>query len=112
MRNPLLALQKSALPFGSGPVASAPPPARVSPPSNPPPSTRAAEEDLTGTVAVKNPLFGVQKPALPFAAADAPQPSRSELPPAPPGKRWARFDPQTGQPLATPILVDVPPNNG
>lgn len=28
--------------------------------------------------------------------------------PAPPGKRWKRFDPQTGQPLAAPVLEDLP----
>jgi hypothetical protein len=42
----------------------------------------------------------VPRPALPFAPA------------VPPGKRLARFDPMTGQPLAVPVLIDDPTFHG
>lgn len=39
---------------------------------------------------------------LPFVAASSP------VGVAPPGKRWAYYDTQTGEPLSGPVLIDIP----
>ena len=48
----------------------------------------------------------------PRAATSAPASGKehppSELPAPPRGKRWKRFDPQTGRPLPEPVLEDIP----
>jgi len=56
-------------------------------------------------------------PAVPFgtpvavavARGAAPERASAELPAAPQGKRWKLFDPQTGRPLAVPVLEAIPP---
>lgn len=64
----------------------------------------------------------VRPPAAPQSPPGAPQPANVpahstgdapvHAPAAPPGKRLIRFDPQTGQPLATPQWVDLPMTPG
>jgi len=56
-------------------------------------------------------------PAVPFGGPAAGAAARgaaterpsTELPAAPQGKRWKLFDPQTGRPLAGPVLEAIPP---
>lgn len=60
--------------------------------------------------ATRNPVARSGEPAVaaPVRAIGIEPPS-PELPAPPLGKRWKRFDPQTGRPLSVPVLEDIPP---
>ncbi|EYF08190.1 putative exported protein [Chondromyces apiculatus DSM 436] len=88
----------------------------VPPPLGAPSSLAALRDtaDISGSVP-RQPLPFVQAKSTPASSPPSPALLQTPLPPVeptqapPPGKRLMRFDPQTGQPLATPIWVDAPP---
>jgi hypothetical protein len=105
------ATEDETLPTGAVPRAKVddtiPDPVAPAPPESRSAATEGAEDkqprspgaaDLTLECAPE----AVARNVLPFVAP------ASAVEAAPPGKRWVYYDTQTGQPLPTPILVDIP----
>jgi hypothetical protein len=91
------------------PVPAQAPPAALQPPAPMPPvAPRPAFATRTADISEhvpRNLLPFTQEAPAPPKAPSAPPP----MPAAPAGKRWLRFDPQTGEPLPAAVLVDVGP---
>ena len=93
---------------------AAPAPAMTRGPAMMPVSAISAVSPMSA-VTLEIDLSTIAAAPVPFKAPAQAAPRASVAPPAagplgavPPGKRWKRFDPQTGRPLAAPMLEDIP----
>jgi hypothetical protein len=95
---------RTSLPFSPSASASAESPPKR--PSESPPRVGSGTADISAFV---------PRHLLPFAGQPAPPPQpapAAAAQPDPSRRRLIRFDPQTGQPLPTPIWVDLPADPG